>query len=119
MSVVLEPVSDSAREEVEQPSVVEPDTAEEQPTEPPAQAADIQPKKRGRPRKVVDATEVTEKPKRGRPRKTPVTEEPSNPPVPDVDIAQFLLSALAHQQKDQLTQRRERWRHLISAKLLH
>lgn len=51
MSVVLEPVSDSAREEVEQPSVVEPDTAEEQPTEPPAQAADIQPKNEVAPAK--------------------------------------------------------------------
>ena len=90
-----------------------------------------EPKKRGRPRKVLtDVPKSEEKPKRKRPPSRNVKsnilsdnspEEIENIPtetsLPDIDLRRFLMDTLINQQHNQLTQRRNGWRELVKAKL--
>ena len=90
-----------------------------------------EPKKRGRPRKVLtDVPKSEEKPKRKRPPSRNVKsnilsdnspEEIENIPtetsLPDIDLRRYLMDTLINQQRNQLTQRRNGWRELVKAKL--
>ena len=89
-----------------------------------------EPKKRGRPRKVIEETvdARAEKPKRGRPRKIPAaeqnvvpvvesTERPESLEMPDINIAQLFMSEIVRQQHERVAQRKDQWRNLISVKL--
>ena len=88
-----------------------------------------EPKKRGRPRKVIEETvdAHAEKPKRGRPRKIPAAEQnvvpvvetqrPESLEMPDINIAQLLMSEVVRQQHERVAQRKDQWRNLISVKL--
>ena len=123
MSVVLEPVSDEHEQLNEEEPVANAayqEVVNEEPVKP-------EPKRRGRPKKVVDPTAaVVDKPKRGRPKKTLPAEttsiedsEPASTPAvtPDIDIGHFLLDVMARQRRDGLVQRRATWQQMIRAKL--
>ena len=85
-----------------------------------------EPKKRGRPRKVLtDVPKSEEKPKRKRPPSRNVKsnilsdnspEEIENIPT-ETDLRRYLMDTLINQQRNQLTQRRNGWRELVKAKL--
>lgn len=122
MSVALEPVLDEHEQSHEEEPVAK-EEYQEVVTEEPVP----EPKKRGRPKKVVDpSAAVVEKPKRGRPKKTPPAEvastedlgpAPTPTVTPDIDIGHFLLDVMARQRRDGLVQQRAHWQHMIRAKL--
>ena len=130
MSIVLETVSDEpAKIEIAEK---ETKVATEQVVEeavPEIEQPKPEPKKRGRPRKVIEETvdARAEKPKRGRPRKIPAeqnvvpvvesTERPESLEMPDINIAQLFMSEIVRQQHERVAQRKDQWRNLISVKL--
>ena len=132
MSIVLETVSEEpakieiAEKESESELAIE---HSEQVVEEAVPEAVPEPKKRGRPRKVIEETTDVraEKPKRGRPRKIPAeqnvvpvvesTERPESLEMPDINIAQLFMSEVVRQQHERVAQRKDQWRNLISVKL--
>ena len=133
MSIVLETVSEEpakieiAEKESESELAIE---HSEQVVEEAVPEAVPEPKKRGRPRKVIEETTDVraEKPKRGRPRKIPAakqnvvpvvesTERSESLEMSDSNIAQLFMSAVVRQQHAHLAQKKDQWRNLISAKL--
>ena len=83
-----------------------------------------EPKKRGRPRKVLTETAKSEeKLKRKRPpsRNVKSNESSSSQDIENIptetDLRRYLMDTLINQQRNQLTQRRNGWRELVKAKL--
>ena len=131
MSIVLETVSDEpAKIEIaEKETKVATDEQIVKEAVPEIEQPKPEPKKRGRPRKVIEETvdARAEKPKRGRPRKIPAAEQnvvpvvetqrPESLEMPDINIAQLLMNEVVRQQHERVAQRKDQWRDLISVKL--